>query len=345
MKKLCAIAAFAAALSLAAACDKNSETTFTPVQSAGEQAKIALSISGDAATKATVTGSEAENAINTVDIFVFFKGGEYDGRLDAYGHYTSGPYELNATTGDREIYVIVNSEHGEAALGAIPDKSTLLSLAATLPSQKNASGAAGNFTMAGAVSRSAATALIAGTNNIEVKVSRLVARVRVMSITAAFESPAIAAQPFSIDAIYLSNAVTKDVYGAGYEPVVADFANKLGEKDAAFDPWLYRNAAACELYTMPNPVDTDSEDKPFTLRNTKLVVKTTLNGKASYYVIPLGEVKGNTSYDISELVITRPGSSDPDKKTELSSCFFAIEVNPWTVKALETEEGTGKYVI
>ena len=73
------------------------------------------------------------------------------------------------------------------------------------------------------------------------------------------------------------------------------------------------------------------------------MVKATLAGKALYYVIPLGAIRGNTAYDISELVLTRPGSSDPEQKTEVASCTFTLEISPWTVVPVETE--TGRYVI
>ncbi len=357
MKKLFAFAAFAAAVSLAASCEKSGESVFTEALTG--PARISLSISGNTATKATVAGTDSENAINSVDVFVFFKGGEYDGRLDAYARFASAPYDLNATTGDREIYVLVNSEQDADVLAAVSDKASLLSLGATLAAQKDASGNPGNFCMTGSVIRSEATAnaLVAGVNNITVKVSRMVSRVRVLKISRDFESSALAGQSFSIDAVYLSNGVTSGLYGSGFVPAADDFANKLGVQDAAYDKWYYRpvgvnlaneaekqmDDASFSLYTMPNPIDTDSEEKPFTVRNTKLVVKAALNGKTVYYVIPLGTLESNTSYDIANLVITRPGSSDPEKKTELASCEFSIEVNPWTVVPLETE--TGKYVI
>jgi len=73
------------------------------------------------------------------------------------------------------------------------------------------------------------------------------------------------------------------------------------------------------------------------------VVKANLNGKDIYYVVPLGELKCNTSYDIDEMVITRPGSSDPEIKTEIASCTFTVEARPWTIVPIETE--SGKYVI
>lgn len=357
MKKFIYLAAAIAAAALYG-CNKQG-----PVQNPGVRsdgcAEISLALAGDRSTKATVDGTDAENAIGSVDVFVFFKGGEFDGRLDAYAHFDAAPYTLSATTGDKTIYAVVNSEHSKSVLETIATKAELLAKLASLSSQKNAGNKPGLFTMIGSVNRTAATsdALVAGVNTVTVTVDRLVSRVRLQKITRAFESSALASQEFSVDEVYLANVESVEEYGTGHAPVADEFVNKLGVPDDAYDLWLKRTLsstlannesktfsdASYSLYAMPNPVSTDSEETPFTVRNTKLVVKATLAGKALYYVIPLGAIRGNTTYDIGELVITRPGSSDPDQKTEIASCTFTLEVNPWTIVPIETE--TGKYVI
>lgn len=357
MKQFIYLAAIIAAAALCS-CNKQSPAYSFGVKSEG-RAEIALAIAGDRSTKASVDGTEAENAIGTVDVFVFFKGGEFDGRLDAYAHFDSAPYTLSATTGDKTIYAVANSEYAESVLGTIATKAELLAKLASLSSQKNAGNKPGLFTMVGSVNRTAATsnALVAGVNSVTVAVDRLVSRVRLQKITRAFESSALASQEFSVDEVYLANVESVEKYGTGHTPVADEFVNKLGVPDDSYDIWLRRTLlstlannesksftdASYSLYAMPNTVDTDSEATPFTVRNTKLVVKATLAGKALYYVIPLGAIRGNTTYDIGELVITRPGSSDPDQKTEIASCTFSVEVSPWTIVPIETE--TGKYVI
>ena len=303
MKKYLQFAVCIAAAAASVGCNKNTETVVKDVVHPGT-AEISLALAGNTCTKATVDGTGAENAVRTVDIFVFFKGGEYDGQLDAYAHFDSAPYSLTATTGDRTIYAVVNSAHPVSELETVSTKTGLLSKVTEISSQKTASAAPGNFTE-----------------------------------------------------IYLSNAVDKEKYSLDLTPAADDFVNKLGVPDAACDLWMRRpigetladgesknmGDAAFSMYAMPNPVDTDNDEKPFTVRNTKLVVKAVLNAKPIYYVIPLGALESNTTYDIGELVITRPGSSDPEKKTETASCTFTVEANPWTVVPLETE--AGKYVI
>lgn len=350
----------AVAVAAAALCGCNKQNTVQSCREVdGERAEITLSLAGTQNTKATVNGTEAENAITTVDIFVFFKGGEFDGRLDAYAHFDSSPYTLSATTGDRTIYAVVNSEHSESVLENVSTKAELLAKMASLSSQKDSGNTPGRFTMIGSVNRAAATsnALVAGSNSVTITVDRLVSRVRLQKITRAFEASALASQEFSVEEVYLSNVESVEEYGSGHTPSADEFVNKLGVPETAYDIWLRRTVSsnianngsivladgACSLYAMPNPVDTDSEEAAFTVRNTKLVVKANLAGKTLYYVIPLGAIRGNTSYDIGELVLTHPGSSDPEHKTEIASCTFSLEVNPWTVVPIETE--TGKYVI
>ena len=78
----------AASFAAAALCGCNKQN---PVQTIMHEpdgcAQIALSLAGSRSTKASVDGTDVENEVGTVDVFVFFKGGEFDGRLDAYEHF------------------------------------------------------------------------------------------------------------------------------------------------------------------------------------------------------------------------------------------------------------------
>ncbi len=336
-----------AALSAFEGCKKELVSVSLP---ASEAATLTVNISGNLYTRATEVGTDAENTINTVDVLVFFNGGSYNGRLDAFGHFTAAPYSVNATTGSRKIYAVVNSP---VDLSAVETETELLALNATLASQKTASGQLSNFTMIGSTGET----LVAGTNPLTVSVSRMASRVRIGKITRDFASDALAAQSFSVDAVYLSNIVTTSPYSLSLTPVAANFANKLGVTESAYDLWAKRSVSSTladgafvslsaeskYLYCFPNSISTDSEAAVFEVQNTKLVVECTLDGLKYYYVIPLGAVEANRSYDITELVLTRPGSSDPNSKTEIAACTFTINVLPWTVVPVETE--LGKYVI
>lgn len=100
----------------------------------------------------------------------------------------------------------------------------------------------------------------------------------------------------------------------------------------------------------------------WTPRLSKMVIEATLDGKKVYYAIPLAVMaapkagmpaypsgtitaglQSNYSYDLEEVVLTRPGSTDPDTPVELSELNLTITINPWNIQAIQTE--TGKYVI
>lgn len=100
----------------------------------------------------------------------------------------------------------------------------------------------------------------------------------------------------------------------------------------------------------------------WTPRLSKMVIEATLDGKKVYYAIPLAVMaapkagmpaypsgtitaglQSNYSYDLEEVVLTRPGSTDPDTPVELSELNLTITINPWNIQAIQTEEG--KYVI
>lgn len=100
----------------------------------------------------------------------------------------------------------------------------------------------------------------------------------------------------------------------------------------------------------------------WTPRLSKMVIEATLDGKKVFYAIPLAVMaapkagmpaypsgtitdglQSNYSYDLEEVVLTRPGSTDPDTPVELSELNLTITINPWNIQAIQTEEG--KYVI
>ena len=346
MKKIIMFAASVAAVTAIESCKKN----FVDAPVTCANTRISVKLAGTVGTRAEEEGITAENTINSVDLLVFFNGGEFDGRLDAFAHLTGAPYTVDATSGNRKVYAIVNSP---VDLSYVENESQLLASDVLLTSQKTGSGNLSNFTMIGSKTQT----LASGNNPVTVSVGRIASRVRIRKITRDFGSAALAAQSFSVDAMYLSNIVTRSPYSLNLTPVAADFANKLGVCDNAFDTWAKRSVstslsdessvslddASNYMYCFPNSISADSEEDVFEVQNTKVVVECTLEGKKLYYVIPLGALEPNHSYDVSELVLTCPGSDDPNHKTEISSCNFTINVLPWTLVPVETEPG--KYVI
>lgn len=182
--------------------------------------------------------------------------------------------------------------------------------------------------------------------------------------------------------------------------------------NALVDYQPVNNPGELTFYTMPNPVDRDYEGwvsamtidpvvkgkvnstvaasaSAWAVRNTKIVVEATLNGKKCYYTVPLGYImsqdqfdadgisstdwntqyygtysdnqdnadeghdgkfdvakaridgglRNNFSYDIEKLVLTGPGSADPDQSITKANVAFEIVVKPWTVQYVGDASG------
>ena len=128
------------------------------------------------------------------------------------------------------------------------------------------------------------------------------------------------------------------------------------------------------FYVMPNDVipayaaedDTDAKcllkeqamqsPNPWAPELTKLVIETKLNNKTYYYAIPLvkresypeGKITEgigfNETFNFSEIVLTRPGSEDPDTPVSIAEVDFQLQIQDWTVVPMATGDN-GKYEI
>lgn len=95
---------------------------------------------------------------------------------------------------------------------------------------------------------------------------------------------------------------------------------------------------------------------------TKLVIETTLRAldsdepKTYYYAIPIvkrgaypeGDITdgigSNETFNFSEIVLTRPGSEDPDTPVSIAEVDFQLQIQDWTVVPMATGDN-GKYEI
>lgn len=89
---------------------------------------------------------------------------------------------------------------------------------------------------------------------------------------------------------------------------------------------------------------------------TKLVIETKLAGKTYYYAIPLvkresypegkiiGGIGSNETFNFSEIVLTRPGSEDPDTPVSIAEVNFQLQIQDWTIVPMATGDN-GKYEI
>ena len=114
------------------------------------------------------------------------------------------------------------------------------------------------------------------------------------------------------------------------------------------EPGFVDLAVENAMYAYPNPTQSDNlegstgmykgpEGGPWSIRPTRLVIEATLDGQLYYYPITLPSLEYNKSYEISNLVITRPGSDDPDMPVVGFDVPFHITVNDWTQVLMGTD--------
>ena len=384
-------------------CNKNGTTPDIPI---GKSAQLVLTLKkAMPGTKAeTEAGTEAENKINTIDLFVFNSTGD----LDAYDQYAypndDGEYgdpvgqgynkpTLDCTTGPGKIiYAIVNGPWAKSELAAGIGNVSALQAKVFELSQNMKSGTPvtlDNFQMIGNTTKDFAP----GPNTASVTVSRTVARVRLAKITRNFASSALTGE-LKVTKVYMSNVVgSYGLDGTTKNAASNIWWNKYAYDnttphepypgyiafDTAMNPWLYNDVEdytiaqgasdsehAYVFYVMPNQVPYNAADGgtgEWAPRRTKLVVECLYTpeggtAKTYYYTIPICEqdtypditdaesyagLNANTSYDITDLVLTKLGSTNPDEPVVSATVELTLQVAPWDIYPLETE--TGKYVI
>jgi hypothetical protein len=173
----------------------------------------------------------------------------------------------------------------------------------------------------------------AETASCRIDVRRLVARVHVGSVRNALPAGRAIGEP----TLQLSNIVADRTLEGGSTP--SRWCNKLLDKGGdlpAQAPVTGGSIGAgavwnCEarLYAFPNPVTQDrTGGTSFSPRKTRLVFSCLLGDTRYYYPVTLEDLEENKSYRV-DLVIGRPGSSDPDIPVESETCRFSIVPEPW----------------
>ena len=319
MKK--SIFAFAAALAALVACNKNEATPMQPQnQESLVPCELTVGICG-AMTKATAVTADNEAKVNNLQVFVF-RGDD----LDAYASVDNAQeLTLSCTAGDRVVYALVNAPD----YSAVPGKAALLAKVSEL-----SANSLSNFEMVGSKS-----VTLPQSEKVSIDVNRIASRVVLKKITRNFTSEALQALNFKVDAIYLINVAGNTSYDLSAAP--ADWYNVAKYQSVeSVDPLLYDKVDEAVLngkshetvhsyYAYPNDA---------TSKTTRLVIETTLGETKYYYPINLPAMSANKSYEIAEVVITRPGSDNPDEPVSFADATFSINVVDWTV--VPVTEGT-----
>lgn len=294
----------------------------------------------DFLTKATGEGhgnSLFDEEVKTLQLFAF----NANGVLDAYTVRSGSPlplksgdtpvvFSLTVSKGQKEIYAVANS-HNVEGFAAVKSKAELEALVTSLANEDIK-----NFFMVGrtevnAQENSSATIIL----------ERMVSRVELHSIRTSF-SGGFAGMPLTDAKAYLINVNPTAVVGTGLGTGTMLNSGELKSTDIA--TLTMQNMLSSTLgninasgnnttqyfYCYPN---TNASAK------TMLVIEGKIDGEKCYYPIVISDdiptgykLSRNTSYVVSDVIITRFGSDTPSTPVEVGTLSLTITVKDWTTR-------------
>lgn len=273
--------------------------------------------------KTRLTGTPAsEAAVTNLQVFVFDK---TSGTIEAYGNQNAETLKLKCLPGDKSIVAMVNAPSYSGA-------STLEGLQKEISSLSE--NAAGKLVMCSDV---VSKTLTASDKTLEIDVSRIAAKVNLVSVTNNMALEVNQKKEFVVTAVYLINVAGEWSYFGDHNPDV--WYNKMKYESSNSQSFLYdapkakieygkAYSTAHHFYCYPNHTETDANEGQWSARKTRLVVEATLGGETCYYPVTLAGVDRNTEYSVS-LTVTRPGSSSPDIPVTTEEATFTVKVKDW----------------
>lgn len=254
-----------------------------------------------------VSGSTVEDAVESLQIFVF---GE-DGQIQAAGMAQTNSLKLTCTTGDKIVAALVNAPEvvGVSTIDELRRRQSDFG-----------DNSLGRFVMAGAENKT-----LNASGEVQIEVSRLVSKVSLVSVENAFELPQHQQMEFSLMSVFMMN-VPQDASYLG--TTVHDSWIGLGSGDLLYDSlgdvslrYSQTGRYGNYMYCYPNTYD-DEDNK------TYLVVEASLGDGIYYYNVALPKMESNKCYNIS-MKVTRPGSLSPDEPIRKEDAVFSVSVADW----------------
>lgn len=296
-----------------------------PVQQENDDVTLEVALS---MPKTRVVDTGDEDAVNTYQVFVYSLDSEL---LETYAKVsgTETSVKLNCRVGRKEIVVLANA----------PDHTALTSLSLMKQTRSMLEhNAVGALVMEGS-----SIVDLTSSSSVEVKLKRIVAKVRLTDIKVDFESASYDESQFEVLSAYLINVPADKKYLATTAETTDELPtcwyNKLGYIfNSMYDSLLYSEINVQGVtdyetdhvfYCYPNPyVADDYSSEVWTERPTRLIVKAQYEDNVYYYPISLPVLRQNTVYDVS-LVITRPGTTDWNDNMKKYEDLFTISVLDW----------------
>ena len=304
--------------------------------------EVVFSVLGET-TRAT--GTDGEAAVDDWALLLY-----RDGRLAEAGTSSSGS-EIRKTlpAGDYTAFAVVNPP-------ASFDPAGYLSPGA-LAGAESALGdnAPGRLVMAG---RRTVTVPVPDGSVQRIGVDRLVCKAGIRKITVQFADPGLAARPFRLKGVYLTNCYGKSRYGSDWaaEDILSTASvwhNRMGfRSEARLDALLAETGLDIPVsagrphtqehvfyfYPNPLPASLDTRSGTWARRRTRLVLEAQIGDRTYYYPVTLPESQRNRTYLIEEAVIRKLGSLDPEKdEPGVIDVTFSTSTDDWSPAFQVTE--------
>ena len=304
--------------------------------------EVVFSVLGEAVRG---TGTDGEAAVDDWALLLY-----RDGRLTDAGTSDSGSaIRKKLPAGDYTAYAVVNPPAGFQPAGYLTP-GALAGAESAL-----ADNAPGRLVMAGC--RTVTVPVPDGATQ-RIGVDRLVAKAGIRKISVAFTNPELAARPFRLKGIYLTNCYGKSRYGSDWsaDDIRSDASlwhNRMGfHAETGLDGLLAETGLDIPItadhphtqehvfYFYPNPLPEtqDTRSGTWTRRRTRLVLEAQIGERTYYYPVTLPSSQRNRTYLIEEAVIRKLGSTDPEKDEPGSiDVTFSAVPDGWAPEYTVTE--------
>ena len=316
-----------AALALVASCQKAPEER----SSSSDEPKTALVtflLEDSEMSRATSSGNES--IIEKAQVAVY----NAAGTLLAVGDAENGAVSLRVPIGESGCFALALA-NSAADLTDYGTQSSLVNLQSTLGANRAAS--LNGLEMSGTLSNITFVEDYTGT----ISLVRYAAKVEIDKIV-----NAIPGNPkLTIKGIYLINVNTKTRYDFYVSALSWSQKRAYTASETNITPYTAdiftaevngggNYSTPHYFYCYQNPTTTDSSSESWSARYTRLVVEASYSGHDYYYPINIkgddGRLNYNTSYIISKLTITGPGSDSPDKPITKGGASFNLSVVTWS---------------
>ena len=300
-----------------------------PCNTASDQSvSVTVQVQGTTMTKASGVEYADEARVSNLQILAFNAYGELESYVTVDNETSA---TLLASSGQKTVWAVVNAP----SLASIEQIEDLQEAVSNL--SDNALNA---FVMTGNVTEELTDGAV-----INITVKRIVAKVSIEKITAAFpDTPAYAGKDLVVTGIYMLNVGAAQDYPVAAAP--AAWYNKLYHLDEEADTFLYdalsetianntSYAVAHDYYPYPNSVDVsvlslDPEVRgTWSPRRSILCIEVTFGGEVGYYPIEMPVIQRNKHYRILEVILSRRPGSLPYVPIETGNATVTITVDDW----------------